>query len=238
MTHQDLIQLLQHHKNREYQLLCVLGALGVCAFDGLISLDEYETIGTMCQEWQVDYEQVSRYLNADATSVITNTLNVARKALSAQGRLGFLDVCIVAARSDDRLVFSEQLLLLTIADALQIPLSVLESVYLQRTGLKFPKLGDPSRLEYYQRSKSQRTGSDQQKTSSESSKHAELEELLEVLGLEPNCTVAQIRAAYRREALKHHPDKHPGDDEEMRKKRSETFLQIKTAYERLMVFYA
>ena len=50
----------------------------------------------------------------------------------------------------------------------------------------------------------------------------------EVLGLEPGATRAEIKAAYRRLAMKHHPDKNPGD------KASEwIFKEVRRAYETL-----
>ena len=54
----------------------------------------------------------------------------------------------------------------------------------------------------------------------------------EVLGIPRSANRAQIKAAYRKLALKHHPDKVPGD-EAAKRAASETFAAISHAYETL-----
>jgi molecular chaperone DnaJ len=48
------------------------------------------------------------------------------------------------------------------------------------------------------------------------------------LGIDPSATIEQVKAAYRRQALKHHPDKNPGSAEA-----AERFKQCSEAYELL-----
>ncbi|KAL1514489.1 hypothetical protein AB1Y20_003588 [Prymnesium parvum] len=49
-------------------------------------------------------------------------------------------------------------------------------------------------------------------------------DLYEILGLSPDCQEAEVRAAYKKHALQHHPDRNGGHQ-------SELFLKIKTAYD-------
>lgn len=51
----------------------------------------------------------------------------------------------------------------------------------------------------------------------------------EILGVAPEASLSQIKAAYRRLAQQHHPDRTGGDTEE--------FQRIKAAYETLVATY-
>ena len=50
-----------------------------------------------------------------------------------------------------------------------------------------------------------------------------------VLGLQPNATEKQIKEAYRKQCLKHHPDRNPNNKEESEK----NFKQVSEAYHML-----
>lgn len=55
-----------------------------------------------------------------------------------------------------------------------------------------------------------------------------LSDPFEVLGISPEATLAQARSAYRRLALKHHPDRNPGDRRAARR-----FAKIALAYRQI-----
>ena len=52
-------------------------------------------------------------------------------------------------------------------------------------------------------------------------------DLYEELGVDPSCTEADVRAAYKKRALVHHPDRNGGVQ-------SEEFLRLKQAYDVLI----
>ncbi len=56
----------------------------------------------------------------------------------------------------------------------------------------------------------------------------------QVLGVKPNASAGQIKEAYRRLAVKYHPDKFAHLDEDFRQLAEERFKQIQAAYQELM----
>lgn len=232
----ELRRVLFGYVGREYQPLFVLGAMAVCLFDNSYSSDEQTFVLGMCDQWNVAYSDISAFLKYDSKTVIAGTLAAARRWLNPNGRQSFLDVCILASRADDRLLFSEQLLLILVADALLIPKAILDSRYYEFTGKVFPPLGDPSAESFYQRRSDSSSARDQAEYN-KSASNPEIEVLLSYFSLRPGCTLKDIKAAYRREALLKHPDRYPDDSDVMRARRSDEFIRIKQAYNRLVVLY-
>ena len=62
-----------------------------------------------------------------------------------------------------------------------------------------------------------------------------LDDAYKVLEVDPSATDAEVRAAYRRLALKHHPDKVAALGEDIRKAAEEKFQQINAAKEEMML---
>lgn len=63
--------------------------------------------------------------------------------------------------------------------------------------------------------------------------HNSIEDAYKVLELTPSATDAEVKAAYRRLALKHHPDRVAALGEDVRKAAEEKFQQINDAKERI-----
>ena len=60
-----------------------------------------------------------------------------------------------------------------------------------------------------------------------------LDEAYKVLEISPNATDQEVRAAYRRLALKHHPDRVATLGEDVKKAAEEKFQEINNAKERI-----
>lgn len=60
-----------------------------------------------------------------------------------------------------------------------------------------------------------------------------LEDAYKVLEISPEATDAEVRAAYRRLALKHHPDKVAALGEDIRRAAEQKFQEINEAKERI-----
>lgn len=68
---------------------------------------------------------------------------------------------------------------------------------------------------------------------SASSSEGTLEEAYKVLGIKPDATDAEVKAAYRKMALKHHPDRVAALGEDVRKEAERKFKEINAAKEKI-----
>ena len=69
-------------------------------------------------------------------------------------------------------------------------------------------------------------------------KGSSLDDAYKVLEIEPTATDEEVRAAYRRMAVKHHPDKVASLGEDIRKAANEKFQKINAvSYTHLILFY-
>lgn len=238
MNHNELIALLRSHEGREFHLLCVIGAMAVAQFDMKYSDLEDVLVRDMCSLWQIDYHSVIKHKEQNATVTISTLLQVANKVINESGKIAFLDICIVAAWADNRILYGEQVLLIAITEALGLQREVLTDRYKLSVGTDFPTLGDPSTLEYYYRSKKSNADGKRESNSERKASQTEVEKLLEIFGLSIDSSIDDIKRAYRKAVLLHHPDRFPDDDAHSRAQKHERFLVIQRAYERLMMHYA
>jgi curved DNA-binding protein CbpA len=54
-----------------------------------------------------------------------------------------------------------------------------------------------------------------------------------IVGVRKNASLTEIRKAYKRKALDHHPDRHADESDEARREHEEKFKEIHRAYETL-----
>ena len=61
-----------------------------------------------------------------------------------------------------------------------------------------------------------------------------IENYFKILEIDSNATNEQIKKAYRKMAIKYHPDKLQGVSDDIKKLAQEKFLKVKEAYEEIM----
>ena len=64
-------------------------------------------------------------------------------------------------------------------------------------------------------------------------KSANSEKWYKILGVNKNATDTEVKKAYRKMALKYHPDKLTGVSEDIKKLATQKFLAVKEAYEQI-----
>ena len=64
-------------------------------------------------------------------------------------------------------------------------------------------------------------------------KSADSEKWYKILGVNKNATDSEVKKAYRKMALKYHPDKLTGVSEDIKKLATQKFQAVKEAYEKI-----
>jgi len=132
-------------------------------------------------------------------------------------RYHMLDFLFSIADADGEVTFQEQSLLRTISNRLGINARDFLSILSRHSGFGFGG------------SSSGRYGSGSSSASSSSSGYKK--DPYKVLGLDSSATDEEIKKAYRRLAMKYHPDKVEGLGEEVKKNAEAQFREINEAYE-------
>ena len=132
-------------------------------------------------------------------------------------RYHMLDFLFSIADADGEVTFQEQSLLRTISNRLGINARDFLSILSRHSGFGFGG------------SSSGRYGSGSSSASSSSSGYKK--DPYKVLGLDSSATDEEIKKAYRRLAMKYHPDKVEGLGEEVKKNAEAQFREIHEAYE-------
>lgn len=205
----------------------------VITFDGDVDESEMALIVQFFDTWNVAPKELGPLLDLSTQQLLTDLLGYSKNNFNDAAKKRLAEMSIVAALADEKLRYSELLIVELVVDALDVPGYVVDNVYKEITGRDFPSKADPSTIGYYASRK--QTGSN---GSTSSSAPSERDRLLFVLGLAADATLQQVRARYRELALTKHPDRAPAADESVKRRMHEEFLVIKQAYESLMVFYA
>lgn len=174
---------------------------------------------------------------------IALALSLLRNQMDSEQKAATLDLCIGMALADRVLRYAEIHAVELVADALGIGVAEMRSKFLERTGRAFPKPSDPSRREHWDRDdrgrqeqdggesgKGERGSRRQQRTADSGGRVG----ALATLGLTGDSTKEEIKAAYRRLAMVHHPDRFAKLGPDAAKAAEHVFLRIQAAYELLI----
>ena len=144
------------------------------------------------------------------------------------------------ALADGYLRTTESHVLRFIADLLDLSPAALSEVFTELAGKPFPPPGDPSRASWWSGAKKPESGaSSEQKPPppphppASSTPYLPRLRALAMLGLGETATPEQVRAAFRRMSLIHHPDRFASLGTEAVHAATESFRRIQEAYEYL-----
>lgn len=149
-----------------------------------------------------------------------------------------IKLMIAVAVDDGFLTFAEQEFLLFMVDLFAIPRSRFEAMYLEVAGGRFPPIGDPSSVVWWEGKEKKRHFQERaaQDEASRSRGYRAIKgklHALGILGLDEDATQDDIRKAYLRLVKVHHPDKYQHLGEEDFKEAEKAFALIQQAYEYL-----
>lgn len=206
--------------------ICVLAWLA--AIDGSIDEAEESLLDRITGQLRgsVGIELALDVARKRELSGLATALDFLRRSLPSTNRVLFLEMAIGMAIADRRLHGAENHFLRFLAELMGLSGADYDALFLKSTGRRSPAPSDPSRAQYWKRGERNhqsrariRVGNDLRS------------EALATLGLLGNPTAAEVRTAYRRLALVHHPDRFASLDEAAVSAATETFVRIKAAYE-------
>jgi len=216
--------------------ICVVVLLSwIAASDGRISEEEEQSLQEIARAGG-NHSDLTLAIEAAKRGHVRElklVCEIGRKLVAEQRGL-FLEMAVGVAIADGYLTISENHILRFLADLLGFSPSQFEALFQRMANRPFPLPGDPSTVEWWNQRESAGTGERTHRRSGfRSSGEMTEAEALAVLGLESSATLEQIKAAYRRMAKAHHPDKFASLGPEAVKAATITFTRIKKAYDLL-----
>ena len=238
----SLRELLKRTHNR--MGLCSLTILGwIAASDGRVSGDEHGDLVRIASAHGLPH----------MTTVIVALAEVARDAdiqiaseylrdhLEGVNRGLFLDLAICMAIRDGLLATPENYILQYLADLLGFSRRALGKQYWKATNRRFPDPADTSSASWWEQTEArqqqqerERSRDSKGRTGRTAPSSSKRQQALRTLGLEEGATRGEIKKAYRRLSMVHHPDRFQSLGKEAVEAATITFRRIKDAYDLLM----
>lgn len=206
--------------------LCIIAILSwIASSDGEVDDNEKELLSQLATESEqqnrvaVEVGQRGNHEGLRLACHVIPQMNAEQRELLVVLSLG---MCL----ADGYLKPSESHILLFLADLTGIGFRRLNELFSDATGESLPDPSDVSSAAWWYRRQKQQPGA----TATHSSKRVES---LAILGLETNASDEDIKAAYRRLASIHHPDRFSSLGPEAVKAASKSFRRIKDAFDYL-----
>lgn len=247
----DVTRLIKRHNNPlGVSLLLYLGWLSQC--DGHIHDHERSILSALSNQILTDDLTVS-ILDASrqisSTDLVVIFQNIHRLTDPAN-RIAFFEFALSLALADGVLSVGENHALRLLADVLTLSDKTMHRSFRAVTGRDLPEPGDVSSAKWWDRQQKKSASSSRRSESSrnsESSRHSrtgsgkssgqrplnDREKAYLRLGLEFGASPGEIKAAYKRLAKAHHPDRFSDLEESVIEAASVSFREIREAYEYL-----
>lgn len=165
------------------------------------------------------FEEQKRQGATAFRNTITQCCFEVRMNTTYETRLQLMDFLIIIAKCDGRVPQEELNALMYVAATLGIDSTDFESMY--NMGFNYSNYGNYSN----------QGGQGSQHTATPPTYHDELEAAYKVLGISSSATDQEVKSAYRKMALKHHPDKVATLGEDVRRAAEAKFQEINNAKE-------
>lgn len=190
--------------------------------DGQLADDERELLRQVTEGSgsEVQLDELLGIARRATVGDLQLALEILRETNPAMRR-PILQLVISLALVDGHLLAIENHIVRLMADVLGLGLDGLNDAFREMTGHDFPEPEDPGDPAYWERRRSGASASTR-------------EQDLAALGLEGNPSTDEIRAAFRRLAKVHHPDRFASAGPEAVKTAELQFKRIRAAYERLV----
>ncbi len=210
--------------------------------DGVLSDDERQMLssaaasmfqGEDAQRREAIVQELIAIASGNKIDDLVLACKTLRSTLSPDERHAFIDLLISMVLIDNRINLSERYILEFLSDLLDVGPDALNGIFRNNTGKDMPLKGDPSSKMWWEmRTRSQQPGGDAFSRGPVRPPD-QYRDAYATLGLDWGATKEDIQKAYRKLAMKYHPDRYQTLGDDAVKRATAAFMRIKQAYDQL-----